>query len=106
MNHPVQPGAIILSVSVEELGAIIHRSLNAALDERLPSQPDQPSSSSAVEYLSREETAKLLHVSFETLRKYEKAGTLLPCRLGRRVLYRKEDVDTALQRNNGGGKRP
>lgn len=105
MNHPVQPSAIILSVTVEELGAIIHRSLNAALDERLPSQANPVAEHSAVEYLSREETAKLLRVSFETLRKYEKAGTLLPCRLGRRVLYRSSDVEAALQRNNG-KKRP
>lgn len=98
MNHPIRTGAIILPISVEELGEIIHRSLNAALDERLPSH-DDPSPDTAIDYLSREETAKLLHVCFETLRKYEKAGTLLPCRIGRRVLYRKEDVQAALQRN-------
>ena len=104
MNHPLQAGAIILPVDREELTRLIRQGIDAALDERLPKQ-DEASSTSSTDLLSREETAELLHVSLSTLRKFEKSGQLVPCRIGRRVLYRADDVTAALERTKSMGRR-
>src|SRR5688572_22582188 len=46
--------------------------------------------------LSRAETRRLLHVSNTTLHAWEKNGTLIPSRAGRRVLFRRTDIDRLL----------
>lgn len=100
MHHPLQPGAIILSVSVEELSRLIRTGINDALDERLPKgETEKPEG--ATDFLTRAETAQLLHVSLSTLRKLEKSGALIPCRVGRRLLYRTSDLTEALQQTQG-----
>jgi len=43
-------------------------------------------------YLSRSETAKLLHVTLVTLNNWEKKNILVPSRIGRRVLYKETKV--------------
>ncbi|MDA9348778.1 helix-turn-helix domain-containing protein [Flavobacteriaceae bacterium] len=43
-------------------------------------------------YLSRSETAKLLHVTEVTLNNWEKRNILVPSRMGRRVLYKEAEV--------------
>lgn len=49
------------------------------------------------DWLTREETANLLHVSFPTLRRYEQQKILVPRRIGRRVLYSRKEVEARLQ---------
>ena len=43
-------------------------------------------------YLSRSETAELLHVTEVTLNNWEKKNILIPKRIGGRVLYKETDV--------------
>ena len=50
----------------------------------------------APDLLSREETRRLLHVSNTTLHAWEKSGLLTPARAGRRVLFRRSDIDSLL----------
>ncbi|WP_024566706.1 helix-turn-helix domain-containing protein [Elizabethkingia anophelis] len=52
------------------------------------------------EYYTREETAKLLNVSYPTLFHWNKDGKLKAKKLGKRVYYSKEDVKDALNRLN------
>ncbi|EQB90976.1 hypothetical protein BAX96_12320 [Elizabethkingia anophelis] len=52
------------------------------------------------EYYTREETAKLLKVSFPTLFHWNKDGKLKAKKLGKRVYYSKEDVKEALNKLN------
>lgn len=105
MNHPVHPGGIILPISLEELSGLIRRGIADALDERLPkNDPEKPDG--GTDFLTRAETAELLHVSYTTLRKLEKQGALIPCRAGRRLLYRVEDVTAALQGTQRRRERP
>jgi predicted DNA-binding transcriptional regulator AlpA len=48
--------------------------------------------------LNREETSKLLKISFTTLWKHSKSG-ILPCKkLGNKVYYFKQDIDNLLNR--------
>ena len=52
-------------------------------------------------FLTREETAKLLHVDFSTLRRWNKQGVLCPNKVGpRRIMYKYVDV---LKKLNGKG---
>lgn len=43
-------------------------------------------------FLSRSETADMLHVTEVTLNNWEKQNILVPKRIGRRVLYKESDV--------------
>jgi len=47
--------------------------------------------------LSRKEVSKLLKVSLITVSKYQRAGKLLYCRLGRNVYFKKGDIFKALE---------
>lgn len=46
--------------------------------------------------LSRAQARRLLHVSNTTLHHWEKKGVLIPTRAGRRVLFRRTDIDRML----------
>ena len=52
------------------------------------------------ELYTREETAKLLKVSFPTLFHWNKDGKLKAKKLGKRVYYSKQDVKEALNKLN------
>ncbi|HCA06804.1 helix-turn-helix domain-containing protein [Chryseobacterium sp.] len=49
------------------------------------------------QYLTRKETSNLLKVSLVTLNNWQKTKILIPSKIGKRVLYKKEDVQKALQ---------
>ena len=53
------------------------------------------------EYLTRKETAQLLHVHPVTLSRWAEVNYLLPVRAGRRVLYNKKDVMAILEKGGG-----
>lgn len=61
--------------------------------------------------LSVDETITMLGVSKSTLWKWEKAGMLIPLRLGKKVLYKQSDIDEMLRfgkstRKKGAGRPP
>lgn len=69
------------------------RAVKAALAEYEP-----PQIATAVdEWLSRAKTRAMIDSNYVTMRNLEKQGTLIPRRVGRRVLYRKSDVDAFLE---------
>ncbi len=104
MESSFQANAVIVSLSPAELAGVIRTTIDAALDERLSDMSLQ-SPQEEEEFLTRDEAKALLHVSYVTLRKYEKQGLLYPCRIGRRVLYRKADVVSALKATANGNRR-
>ncbi len=59
------------------------------------------SEGSNVEYLTVEETAKVLRTHRSTLWGWSKKGILTPLEIGGRRLYRKSDVYELLKKNNG-----
>lgn len=83
---------LVVHLTTEELERVIGRVVRSELAGS--EEPDR--NSEARQWLSRAETADLLHVSFPTLRRYEKEKILVPTRLGRRVLYAREDVEARL----------
>lgn len=47
-------------------------------------------------YLTRKETAKLLHVDLSTLFNWQKRNILIPKGIGNRVLYDRKDIEKKL----------
>ncbi|MDB5035445.1 MAG: Helix-turn-helix domain [Chlorobi bacterium] len=90
----------ILLITATELQQLIVSAINEALDAKLTSLiPTPPAIENGLEYLTRHETAALLHVTVLTLRKWEKRGILRPQRISRRVLYPKVDVLAVLNQS-------
>ncbi|TXE18578.1 helix-turn-helix domain-containing protein [Psychroserpens burtonensis] len=52
--------------------------------------------SNNTEYLTRKEVSELLKVSLGTIQNYVKKGYLKPLSIGRRVLFKRSDVENAL----------
>ena len=49
-----------------------------------------------VKYLTRKEVATKLHISLPTLNEYTKSGKLKAYRINGRVLYRNDEIESAL----------
>lgn len=113
-----QPGNgpnYLLQISPEELSEIVRRNMAAVLEERIP--PNLNERISTVEeritaaatnrddYLTRKETAQMLHLTLATLHDMEKRRELLPVRIGRRVLYRRGDIEKALRKGGSHGRK-
>lgn len=88
MVHGISPLELkgMISDAVRE---IVQAEL-ATLSRQTPAEPD--------DLLSRQETAELLNVRLLTLRVWERQGVLKAVRIGRRVLYRRSEIDKALKR--------
>jgi excisionase family DNA binding protein len=59
-----------------------------------------PSSLKEGKFISRKETAKLLHISLPTLHEWTKDGTLTSYRIGTRVLYKPDEVIEMVSQRN------
>ncbi len=86
--------AITLSVNAADLRNII---LSIVQGERIRTQAEiekyreQP-------ILTREQAAKKLNISKNTLNRWATNGYLIPVKIGRRVLYKPSDIDEMLQK--------
>lgn len=90
----------LLAIDPDELDRRLTDAVARALAAYTP--PRLPDPGTGPEYLSRNETAALLHLSLVTLRELERRGELVPVRISRRVLYRRSDVTAALDRSRRG----
>jgi hypothetical protein len=61
-------------------------------------QETQPSEGEALHYYSQLETAAMLHCSVVTIIDYRKKGWLVGRRLGNRILFTKDDIDSAVKK--------
>lgn len=69
----------------------VHEAIRDAVTTRYSALADPPP-----DLLSRAQARRLLHVSNTTLHHWEKKGRLVPTRAGRRVLFRRADIDRML----------
>ena len=81
----------ILNITRQELLEIIKEGVKLELN-RQKAIGQTTFNNSHEKYLSRSETAKLLHVTEVTLNNWEKRNILVPSRMGRRVLYKETEV--------------
>lgn len=84
-------GIILSNISLPELAAKI-----ADLIGVNPIKSEPAKASPNVRYLSRREAADALHVTLPTLAQWTKTGKIKAHRIGRRVLYRADDLQSAL----------
>jgi len=92
-------GQIILNgLTVEQLGQLIADKVKEAVNQK--EQSKKQTAVKEPKYLTRKETAKLLHISLPTLNEWTKEGILKSYRIGSRILYKPEEVlETVTQRN-------
>lgn len=83
---------ILHNVSEEKLREIVREEVQDALKISPKDEPDI--------FMDREQAAEMLHISLSTLHKHTRGGAIPWTRLGKRVLYRKADVEKALKMIN------
>ncbi len=86
---------VLTTLSLDELRNLIQGCVSKSLDQFQPITINND-----VEHYSRIESAKKLKISLPTLWKLTKDGTLPAYKIGKRVLYRKTDVENALRQMN------
>lgn len=86
---------VILSpIPLDELTSRLEAVIEAKLLElegRFTNQPERPT------YATRQEVAGMLKISLPTLHELTKQGKLEAYRIGQRVLYKVEEVESAVQ---------
>ena len=89
---------LLLPLTADDLRHLVSDAVGEALDRRKADEPplQQPALPSPDDYLSRDEVRRMLRLSYPTLRNLELRGELVPVRIARRVLYRRADVEAAL----------
>lgn len=91
---------ILTSYSDSEFKELLSEYVRNAVREALNSNPadkkDPPSD--GIGYRSRSETRKLLGVAYSTMHYWEKAGILVPRRIGRKVFYSDQAIRDALSK--------
>ena len=88
-NSAMDQQIVLSTVPLTDLVNEIVRAIRADIDTAAAPQPE--------ELLTRQETAKQLHVTLPTLRDYTRRGYLKGYRMGNRVLYKRNEVLNALQ---------
>lgn len=97
---------IITVLTCHELSELVESAVERAIQKRLPEQPQPiPAPAPCDDYLSRDEVCRLLRISVSTVYERERDGSLVPRRVGRRVLYRRSDVERMLDGINGNARR-
>lgn len=92
MNEPY----ILFPVPISELKTLIHETLT----ECLAAASGHKSDDSPDGFISREEAADLLHISYQTLAKRTQSGEFIAYRVGSRVLYKRPELIAALAPTN------
>ena len=86
MNHSI----ILEQISREELRELIAEVLQSVTNPLLPKEEN--------EYITRVETANKLGLSLPTLNEYTKLGIIPAYRIGSRVRYKSNEIESALLR--------
>lgn len=84
---------VTIELTPEELSRIVQEAVSLAIESIKEPVPETE------KLLDRKETKSLLKIASDvTIISYEKQGILNPVKIGRKVLYRETDVQTALQK--------
>lgn len=83
---------IFISIPLEKFEEVIKASVSEVLNANI--EKDTQDSEKA--YLTRQQTAKLLHISLTTLDTYTREEIIKGYKMGHRVLYKKSDIGDAL----------
>jgi excisionase family DNA binding protein len=75
----------------------LKRVFREVLAEKVDCEVNRGNSEGKINYLNRFEVVKLLKISLPTLGNWTKQGILQSYRIGKRVLYREDEVNSSLQ---------
>jgi excisionase family DNA binding protein len=94
---------ILLKIPTEEKAAFINEIKEALKEElkvsKLVSEKEDVAND---DYLTRQEACKFIRCSLATLYNYQKAGRLPCLKIGRKVLFKKSDLISAMQVHSKG----
>jgi len=88
---------ITFKISPEHQAAFIQEFKNALKEELQRITDDKKPEINNEEFLNRPEACKFLRCSLATLYNYQKAGKLPFLKIGRKVLFKKSDLISAMQ---------
>ena len=89
-----QPTILLHNISPNELKEELIQELKEVIQELiLNTKKEKP-----VEYLTRQQVAKILKISLVTISDWNKKGILKPYRIGRLVRYKSNELQDALTR--------
>lgn len=90
----------VTTIGIEELKQIIEDSIENKLSIYLNKNTEIIPEVFEQELITRKELAKKLRISLPTLNTLTKSGTIISYRVGRRVLYKWNEVNLSLQKIN------
>jgi excisionase family DNA binding protein len=80
-------------ITVDSLLRKIEEIIDTRFDERVAQLLKPPTK---IQYLSRKEVSEFLKVSLVTIHKWTKQGLIHSYRIGRKVVYKKDEIEEAL----------
>lgn len=86
----MQNGILLEKITREELFAELRTIVSDVLQDKLKPETQK-------EYFTKKEAAQKLRVSLPTIHRLTVSGTIKGCRIGRRVLYRIDEIDQAVK---------
>ena len=85
-----------VSTTPDDLATLITDKVNEAIESKLQGFNTTPEKK---EYITREETAKLLNVTPTTLWRYAKRGKLIPYNFANKVYYKLSEIEQGFTKN-------
>jgi len=86
----MQNAVLLENITREELINDIRALVSEIIDQKLQPEPQK-------DLLTKKETAAMLRISLPTLQRMTQSGSIKGLRIGRRVLYRADEIDRALK---------
>jgi excisionase family DNA binding protein len=91
----MEPIAILQGITAKDLLAEIEKIIEQKLDQKLAEFHPK----NFPEYKTTNQVIKMLKISLPTLHEWTKPGFINSYRIGRRILYKTEDITDALRQN-------
>ena len=91
----VQINAIDAETFLSEIKSMIDAKFESAIALVLGAQPQQPVSNNDDDLLSRKDVARMFSISLDTVDNWSKAKILNPHKRGRRVFFKRSEVELA-----------
>jgi len=86
---------VFTTFDIKEFKALLNETVSDALKSELDKILNIPQDNQK-QYLTRQETAEKLNISLPTLHLWTKSGLIKACRIGTRVRYTLQDIQSAL----------
>lgn len=92
----VPDGIMFSSLNMVQLASMIQQIVRSEVSEALK----ETTAPAQTEFITRKEAAEILGITLPTLRQYTLKGTLQGYRIGRKVRYKRHEVEDALEAIN------